>query len=148
MEHYSQIYNKTVDFLLTILESEEICHQTCKRLYSLIIKTERIPNSNYDEKIKNLLKTCYEFVLQKLWFQIFKNCYSNDIKDISKNELSDRSFFYSLWCQEVLNNDIPSSSVEQMFLLNQDLIPRNLGISQRKIVNFRNYKNILLIITF
>ena len=165
MENFSQIYNKTVDFLLTILESEEICHQTCKRPYSSIIKTERIQNSNYDEKIKTLLKTCDEFVLQKLWFRIFKNCYSNDIKDIFKNELSDRSFFNSLWCQEVLNNDMPSSSMEQhlsqvdnsfhnnqleqqMFLLNQDLIPRNFVISQREIVNFRNYKNILLIITF
>lgn len=157
MDKYLQLYNKAVDFLLTILESEEICHRTCKRLYSTIIKTERVEKINYNEKIKLILKNCDEYVLQKLWCEIFKNCYLNDVIDIFKNELSDRSFCNSLWCQEVWNHQTqPSVDVQQlcqvdnsfhndileqqMFLLNQDLIPRNFVIPQRKPIHFYNYK--------
>lgn len=157
MESDSQIYNRMVDFLLTILESEEICHQTCKILYSIIIKSERVESSSYSDKIKILLKNCDEYVLKKLWFEIFKNCYSNNIIDIFKNELIDRSFRDSLWCQEVLSNYTQSLSVEQqlsrtynsfhnnqleqqMFLLNQDLMPREFVIASRKTTNFHNYK--------
>lgn len=122
-----KLYNQIVTYLLNVLKTDEIHHHASKNIYSTIIKTQMNINFSVNEKIAEILKSCNELLLQKLWFQVVKRCQIFDILEIFNREINDRDFRDSLWCQDVLNHimlspqDIstaggPSASGENRFL--------------------------------
>lgn len=108
-EEYSKIYYATLSVLLTLLESDEITYNDSKKIYSFIIKLQFENNINDKVKTEGILKNSSEYVLQKLWFTVFKNCQEQNIINIFKNEIIDRGFQHNFWCQEVLNHSALTS---------------------------------------
>lgn len=106
-----KIYDNMIAYILTVLESDEITNSECKKMYSSIIKGQMDASFSITEKIASIFKTCNEYVLQKLWFNVLKKkCYLSDIINILKNELIERDL-HSLWCQDVFNATDSSEEV-------------------------------------
>lgn len=101
---FSKVYHEIVTFLLNILNNDEIIFDECKRVFSSIIKIELNSTNKIDEKIISLLKTCNEYILQQLWFHVFKKSQIPDLINILKKEIRSRDFLHNLWCQEVLSD--------------------------------------------
>lgn len=114
-----KIYNEIITFLLNVLENDDsIPHNEVKKIYSCIISALMNEKLDSIQKIERLLKNCSEYLLQKLWFNIFKKYQFHQISVIFQSEISTRNFVRNLWCQEVFNNSfqlddtepVPSSS--------------------------------------
>lgn len=125
---YSEIFNQIIENLLVVFNRGVMSVEECQKIYPVIIKIQ-LYNLPFLEKIKDILKSCDEYLLQNLWFNVFKKLPDDKILNIFQNEIESRSFCKNLWCHEIyqhhnpnqerqniLEQNLPSSSSELLFL--------------------------------
>lgn len=120
---YSEIFTQIVENLLTVSELGLVSAKDYQKIYHVIIKTQlyKVP---FLEKIKRILQTCNEYLLQSLWFNVFKKFPDDKIINLFQNEINGRNFGQNLWWHEIYQSqafnhenesNLASSSGESFF---------------------------------
>lgn len=99
-KQYSEIFNQIIENLIAVFNRGVISVEECQKIYPAIIKIQ-LYNLTFLEKIERILQTCNEYLLQSLWFNVFKNFPNDKILNLLINEISGRDFRENLWCREI-----------------------------------------------
>ena len=98
---YSEFCNDLTRVLHNLIEGSETSSRECRNLWWEIERFRMSVKFTVSENIRKILQHCNEYVMQQLWFNVFKNCQIHDVLKIFQDEIINRGFCANLWCQEV-----------------------------------------------